>query len=40
MKQSQIINKAKLFMVNESKTELAEPLDARDDKYYFYEISN
>ena len=27
-------------MVNESKTELAEPLDVRDDKIYFYEISN
>jgi hypothetical protein len=25
-------------MVNESKTELAEPLNVRDDKIYFYEI--
>ena len=27
-------------MVNETRTELAVPLDSRDDKYYFYEISN
>jgi len=27
-------------LVNETNTEVAEPMDYRDDKYYFYELSN